>query len=73
MALFQSPEEAVGYLQRVREVVVETIATTLDANEDVWDAMLYLQQGDSLLQEGFFEKTFEAYRNAYREAVQETP
>ncbi len=71
VASFQSPEDFAGFLETVREIVADSIRMNRAAGQPIFNAFQYLARADNLAAEGAFEKAYEDYRRAYREAVKE--
>ena len=70
-SLRRTAEEG-GELEVVREVVAVAIQRTLDAGEDVGEALFYFRRGDLLLNGGETLPAYNNYRDAYLEAAAET-
>jgi len=67
--LFQIPRDKGGHLERVREIVADTIQKNLAANLSVGYALEELAEGDEAFSAGEFELAFRKYQDAYRAAV----
>jgi hypothetical protein len=69
ISLFQLPSVFGGMLETVATVVADTIQMHVAAGQFTFQASRFLQQGDALSAVGDFVGAFEAYRQAYSEAV----
>ncbi|HEX6904890.1 MAG TPA: hypothetical protein VF789_34600 [Thermoanaerobaculia bacterium] len=69
VALFQLPKAFGGYLDLARAIVADTLRMNQAARQPVGNAMKDLDQGDASLRVGDFQKAYQAYQRAYREAV----
>ncbi len=69
VSLFQLPEAHGGYLEVVRQVVLETIQRTRAAGQPVFNAQRELDKGNAAFQRGAFKAAYDLYRKAYVEAV----
>lgn len=69
ISLFQLPSAFGGMLETVAMVVADTIQMHVAAGEFTFQASKFLQKGDALRAAGDFAGAFEAYRQAYSEAV----
>lgn len=69
VALFQLPKAFGGYLDLARAIVADTLRMNQAARQRVGNAMKELEKGDAVLRVGDFQKAYQAYQRAYREAV----
>lgn len=66
---FLLPESAGGRIEEVREAVADAIVRTTAAGLEVFDALLFLRQGDAALNQANYPQAFDAYRSAYQETT----
>ena len=66
IALFQLPTAVGGYLELVREIVVQTMEAATLAGLNVEAALVELEKGDLEFDAGEYGKSFESYGKAYR-------
>jgi hypothetical protein len=69
VALYELPTSAGGLLDRVRSVVVQTIASVQGAGGSVGNAQSFLAQADQFKAAGQFKAAFDNYRRAYQAAA----
>jgi len=69
VSLFQLPEAAGGYLEVVRAVVEDTIATAAATGIDTYQAEREFENGDFAFADGFFKDAYSDYRDAYQITV----
>lgn len=69
VALFQLPKAFGGYLDLARAILTDTLRMNQAARQRVGNAVKDLEKGDASLRVGDFQKAYQAYQRAYREAV----
>lgn len=69
VSLFQLPGMFGGYLEVVRQIVLETIQGNRAAGQQVYNAQKEFDRGNDALQKGNYKTAFDQYRKAYAEAV----
>jgi hypothetical protein len=69
VSLFQLPGVHGGYLEVVRQIVLETIQKTVAAGQPVFNAQKEFDRANLAFQQGSYKTAFDQYRKAYTEAV----
>jgi len=69
IGLFQLPEVLGGYLELVRDIVVETIDAMSSAGESIKTADKHLGRGDDYYNQGEYKRAYKEYQKAYQAAV----
>ncbi len=73
LSTLQLPEALGGQLERVREIVADTILMNLAAGQEIHGALELFDKGDEQLNLQNYKWAFQAYRLAYRAAASEGP
>jgi hypothetical protein len=69
IALFQQPDSVGGYLELVRDIVLQSIQTADTLGQDVSNALKDFDKGEDEYGDGQYIMAFEWYRKAYRRVL----
>jgi len=71
VSVFQLPAAFGGYLEVVRAIVADTVASASASGADTTRAERDLEDGDFAFDDGFFKDAYGYYRDAYQSAMKE--